>query len=325
MHIMINTDGTTLRVRNRCFQVSDKERTRLISPHRVSSISIGARTTISAAAVALAVQYQVPVFFLHQTGKTTAQVWSVEMTNHTAIRRCQAGLDGTPLAAQLVSAWLMQKWDRQMEHLDNLAAIRPEAGAAIKLGMTAIAETKQKAMQLLQGPAAEWRQPIMGLEGLAARHYFLAINTCMPDAFKFQGRSRMPALDAFNAALNYCYGILYGQVEHAILAAGLDPYFGVLHTDQYGSKGLVYDMIEPFRPYADVFVVSRFMQHAFKEAHFEEKQGGVHISKSGKKSLIPDWFDFLEKKVPHGTGKMRRNQTIYAEAISTSAAIFRSL
>jgi hypothetical protein len=36
--------------------------------------------------------------------------------------------------------------------------------------------------------------------------------------------------------LNYGHGVLYSMVEKACIIAGLDPYIGVLHTDNYNNK-----------------------------------------------------------------------------------------
>jgi hypothetical protein len=60
----------------------------------------------------------------------------------------------------------------------------------------------------------------------------------------FESRSRQPAADAFNAMLNYSCGILYSLVEKACILAGLEPFVGFLHTDNYNKKSLVYDLIE---------------------------------------------------------------------------------
>jgi len=81
----------------------------------------------------------------------------------------------------------------------------------------------------------------------------------MPDAWKFNGRSRDPAKDAFNCLLNYGYGVLYSQVEKACIIAGLDPYVGFLHTDNYNKKSFVFDLIEIFRIHIDrtVFYLSQ--------------------------------------------------------------------
>ncbi|MER3513307.1 MAG: CRISPR-associated endonuclease Cas1, partial [Chloroflexota bacterium] len=46
---------------------------------------------------------------------------------------------------------------------------------------------------------------------------------------------------------NYGYGILYGQVERALVLAGLDPYAGFIHVDRPGKPSLVLDLIEEFR------------------------------------------------------------------------------
>jgi len=84
----------------------------------------------------------------------------------------------------------------------------------------------------------------MGNEGMASLNYFDALGNIMPDAWKFKGRSRDPAQDAFNCLLNYGYGILYSQVEKGCIIAGHDPYIGFLHTDNYNKKSFVFDLIE---------------------------------------------------------------------------------
>jgi CRISPR-associated protein Cas1 len=65
--------------------------------------------------------------------------------------------------------------------------------------------------------------------------------------FDWPGRRTQGATDPINAGLNYGYGILYGQVERAIVLAGLDPYAGFLHVDRSGKPSLVLDLIEEFR------------------------------------------------------------------------------
>ena len=82
---------------------------------------------------------------------------------------------------------------------------------------------------------------------MTAKKYFGAISSIVPEKYKFEGRSRNPAKDEFNAMLNYGYGVLYSMVEKACIIAGLDPYIGFLHTDNYNKKSLVFDVIELFR------------------------------------------------------------------------------
>ncbi|MBI2218092.1 MAG: CRISPR-associated endonuclease Cas1, partial [Candidatus Rokubacteria bacterium] len=45
----------------------------------------------------------------------------------------------------------------------------------------------------------------------------------------------------------YVYGMLYGEVWRALVKAGLDPYFGVMHGSERDQGSLVFDLIEEFR------------------------------------------------------------------------------
>ena len=64
---------------------------------------------------------------------------------------------------------------------------------------------------------------------------------------EWPGRETYGATDRFNSALNYGYGILYSQVEQALILAGLDSYGGFLHADRPGKPSLALDLIEEFR------------------------------------------------------------------------------
>jgi CRISPR-associated protein Cas1 len=96
------------------------------------------------------------------------------------------------------------------------------------------------------------RLEVMSLEGQAARHYWAAARHLvqLPSGVEWPGRETRGATDLVNQCLNYGYGILYAQVERAVLLAGLDPYAGFLHEDRPGKPSLVLDLIEEFRSYA---------------------------------------------------------------------------
>jgi len=93
----------------------------------------------------------------------------------------------------------------------------------------------------------EVREQLMGIEGRAAQRYWGAIRQLLPETYGWPGRRHRGATDPINAALNYGYGILYGQIERAIVLAGLDPYAGFVHADRPGKPSLVLDLIEEFR------------------------------------------------------------------------------
>lgn len=57
-----------------------------------------------------------------------------------------------------------------------------------------------------------------------------------------------------NAALNYGYAILRGIIARDISATGFIPCFGLHHNNQLNAFNLADDLIEPFRPLADILV-----------------------------------------------------------------------
>lgn len=57
--------------------------------------------------------------------------------------------------------------------------------------------------------------------------------------------------DGVNALLNYAYAILRSTVARAVMAAGLHPSLGLMHSNRGNALVLVDDLMEPFRPVAD--------------------------------------------------------------------------
>lgn len=81
----------------------------------------------------------------------------------------------------------------------------------------------------------------------AGHLYWQGIKLLTGDKIDFPGREHRESADQVNSMLNYGYGMLYRQVEGAILLAGLDPFGGFLHVDRPGKLSLVYDFVEEFR------------------------------------------------------------------------------
>lgn len=87
-------------------------------------------------------------------------------------------------------------------------------------------------------------------EAMAARAYWRALLPDMP------GRVKPGAGDAQNAALNYGYAVLRALVARHVVAAGLNPLFGMAHTNAKNPLPLVDDLIEPFRVAVDAQVAA---------------------------------------------------------------------
>ena len=160
----------------------------------------------------------------------------------------------------------------------------------------------------LSGRPDQIRGSIMGYEGACSRKYFEVLSEVMPEKWKFSGRSRNPAKDQFNCLLNYGYGMLYSITEKACIIAGLDPYAGFLHVDNYNKMSFVFDIIEIFRIYIDVPVVHLFTRKMVHKNYFDEIPGGYYMNDEGKKSMVSEINQSLETSISYqGREVMRKN------------------
>jgi CRISPR-associated protein Cas1 len=66
-----------------------------------------------------------------------------------------------------------------------------------------------------------------------------------------QNREKQNAESFENKALNYGYAVIASLIHRSILIHGLLPDLGVQHKFRYRSTPLVYDLIEPYRPFID--------------------------------------------------------------------------
>ena len=62
-----------------------------------------------------------------------------------------------------------------------------------------------------------------------------------------------------NHCLNYGYSIIRGQMARCVVSLGLLPMLGIFHRNEYNSYNLVDDLMEPFRPLMDFFVLTEIL------------------------------------------------------------------
>lgn len=85
------------------------------------------------------------------------------------------------------------------------------------------------------------------LEGQAAAFYFTQL---------FGKDFRRNQNHFINAALDYGYAVMRGTIARALVAHGLLPSLGLFHASEQNAFNLADDIIEPFRPLVDLFVVN---------------------------------------------------------------------
>jgi len=321
--LVLNTYGAYLRKKGDCFQVKLEEKNVEIPVAKVDSILIATSAMLSTDAIQCAVDNNIDLVFLDQYGDPYARVWHAKMGSTTLIRRRQLTATESEMGIRIVAKWSLQKLRNQIDFLKRLKRTRPGKAEEYE---TALAEITAMAEQLetLTGTVDESRHKILGLEGNASRAYWSAISFSLPEEWRFEGRSRQPAKDPFNATLNYGYGILYSLVEKACIIAGLDPYVGILHTDNYNKKSFVFDAIEPYRIYVDETVVFLFTRKQMRPEHFERIEGGVTLSKEGKAVLITSINSRFDEEETHRGRRMQVRNILQAELHTTANGLLEA-
>jgi CRISPR-associated protein Cas1 len=115
---------------------------------------------------------------------------------------------------------------------------------------------------------------LRGYEGRGSAVYFEGFSKgFLPEDLEFPGRVRRPPTDPINALLSLGYTLLLNQVIAAASLVGFDPYFGSLHSVDYGRPSLALDLMEEWRPIiVDTLVLSVFNLKALTSSDFEERK-----------------------------------------------------
>lgn len=87
------------------------------------------------------------------------------------------------------------------------------------------------------------------LEGRAAVYYWKNVFRQYPNFVRGQDGAYP------NNLLNYGYAIVRALMARSLMAAGLLPTFGIHHHNRYNSFCLADDIMEPYRPYVDKYIV----------------------------------------------------------------------
>lgn len=308
MQLVINSFGASLRKEGEAFVVTCEGRKVALSAHKVRSIVLTTAVQLTTDALELALAHNVDVLLLDGRGTPQGRFWQCRLGSTAAIRRRQLEVAAGPEGLDLARGWAEAKLRNQLEFLEELSGRRRGMEAVFEGAVGGLRAGLER-LAGLAGTLDERRGTLMGVEGSAGRGYFQCLGRLVPEGWRFEGRSRQPAKDAFNAMLNYAYGVLYGLVERACLLAGLDPCLGFLHTDDYGKPSLVFDLIEPFRILGDRAVVLLFTGRRVEKGWFEEVPGGVALSKEGRAGLLSSFNERLDKAVryPARKGGKARN------------------
>ncbi len=313
MQLIINTPGTFITQKDECFHLKQQEKVFNISPQKVESLVISNQAMITSQAIVMALEHNIDVIFLDKYGDPVGRVWFSKMGSTALIRRRQLEAIDSPLGLNLVLDMVTQKMTNQVQFLKKLMHARPGSDENLNAPLQTI-ERVRADLSACDNDLEAARNRLMGLEGTAGRAYFQSLSGLMPEKYRFDGRSRRPAKDPFNATLNYCYGILYSLVEKACILSGLDPYVGFLHTDNYNKKSLVFDLIEPFRIYGEQTAVYLFTGKKMKDEYFDSHDAAVSLNQAGKPVVVEAMNKHLDESIRYRRKNVKRRYILQHEA-----------
>lgn len=255
-HLYADTFGTHIGKYSQRLKITKAKETLAQAPlMHLKTVTIASRgVSISADALEACSEHGIPVFFLDSRGSAYASLYAAGLTGTVLTRRAQLmayhdrrGLD---FALAIASAKIHNQSATLKYYAKSRKETAPDLYEELRLSAGEVLDHLSR-LENLEGDCVDaLRGHIMPIEGNAARRYWSAASLILPAEYGWSGRIGRGATDPINSLLNYGYGILYHQVEQAILLAGLDPYAGFLHADRPGKPSLVLDLIEEFRQVA---------------------------------------------------------------------------
>jgi CRISPR-associated protein Cas1 len=310
MQLIINTWGTYVHIKDELFEVTvpkdgEKQKHHFAS-QKVTSILLSKGAAISTDAIILAMKNNIDILVFEYDGVPVGRFWHSKPGSTSRIRKQQLDASLNAIGVGWIKNWLATKLENQVEFLKRLKNHRPSNSELIQEKIDGISALKSKIQKQEGDKIDAIDSTLRGLEGTAGRIYFQILSSLLAEKYQFAGRSFRPATDPFNAFLNYAYGVLYSRVEKVLVIAGLDPYVGFMHRDDYNMKSMVFDFIEPYRTYADEVVFKLFSAKKVNDGHTDAITNGISLNADGKNLLMQSLMKFLEEDTIRYKG---RNQT----------------
>ncbi len=128
---------------------------------------------------------------------------------------------------------------------------------------------------------------LRGAEGYAWRLSYEALAAILPDEVGFMDRERRPPPDPANALLGLFGVLTVNMAAAALLAVGLDPGFGYLHSSKRGGPALAMDLADIYRPMLCLApVATLFTKRMLDADNFEGLGYSARLKRSGRRAAF---------------------------------------
>ena len=113
MDLILNTFGTSLSRDNQAFVINHKDGKQRLPVQGLKSIQISKGAQISSDAVLLAIEIEIEILFLTNSGDPVGSVWSNKYGSISSIRKGQVNFSFTRDAIEWIKGVLVQKMENQ--------------------------------------------------------------------------------------------------------------------------------------------------------------------------------------------------------------------
>ncbi|MCL5997403.1 MAG: CRISPR-associated endonuclease Cas1 [Chloroflexi bacterium] len=324
-HLIVEGYGAYVTKHSERLVVMKKNETVVQAPllHLEGVLIASSGVSISAEAVRECAERGIPIHFVSGTGEAYASLYSAGLTGTVQTRRAQLEAFRDRRGLFAVLAFAGGKIGSQANLLKYMAKYRKDTAPTLydvlRVRAGEVLDHQVELDELAHRPEIaggekvtidDWRFQLLSIEGRAAQAYWGAVKQVLPDECGWPGREGRGATDPVNVALNYGYGILYGQVERALVLAGLDPYAGFLHVDRPGKPSLTLDFIEEFRQ----AVVDRTIFGLVNKGTQIDQDEQKRLAHETRRMLAEKVLDRLESAEPYEQKRLPLRAIIQSQA-----------
>ncbi len=305
-HLIIDEFGAVLKKKKKRILVIADNRKDEIPIKSVRDLIISGKVSISSELIKELAESGVDILFTSPTGKPVARVVNAKSGGTAENRyeqyRSLEDIRGIRIAKSIISG----KIRNQMSNVRYYSKSR-RMNEVISSKLYDIYRIIKEKFEKLSSEDFDdlnsARKRLLAYEGECANYYWNGIKLAL-DSYNFEGRNQKGD-DPVNLSLNIAYNMLMGQIWKFTLKFGLDPFMGYIHVERPGKLSLVFDLMEPFRPMVDRFVIG-FLKK-LSPAHFSEK------AKSKTIALLRNQFfeDFMQSKLEYKGRKMRMETVMF--------------
>lgn len=332
MQLYLDSYGAFLKVRNKMFDVKlQYGATEQFATTDVEVIILTQGVMLTTDAMLLALENDIPIIIIDFIGHPVGQVWSGKFGSIASIRRNQIFFsehsDGLTWTAQNLSkkiesqrTVLQNTFEQNLEIFDGNATSRHFRALSTLDNLSKKFQRWKHDGETRNAVLSEFR----AWEATASRTYFRFLASIMTnEKWQFENRNFHPAQDRFNCLLNYLYGMLYTQVELALVKVGIDPALGIMHVDRHNRPTMSYDFIEPYRHWADTIAIELALKDLIPSEGFilsdpfankPDEDVGYWLDTSAKPIVVERFLSFMNEKVIHKKVQQRRLSVLELDA-----------